>query len=521
MFNYNLLSSPPSPNGFGRVNKLVVLCLLMLIVFAVFGQAIWFDYVQLDEGTLLVNNHFFISKITNFAEVFKHDINYPSAVAPYYRPMFILSFMLNSQFDKLMAGQISSSPLAYHVGNLLLHIIAAFFVFGLLRELGTKRFASFLFSVLFAIHPAVTPVVAWVPGRIEAILAIFTLLSFIMFIRFLRTSDWRFLLGFLLSFTVAIFTKEVAVALLPILIFYYLMHRKEKGGEMLVTLASGLVGVIVAWFFIRRNIMAGVQVNDLSFYQILAVLWSNSLAIFLYLGKTLLPFNLTVLTILENSQLAYGFIILAVLVSYWFFRKIQIISLSAFGIIWFLVFLLPVLTFLGGVGENVLSERYFFGPSIGFSFLLASLFSRALATPRIGKLGALLALSFLLIISWLSVSPRNLEWRDNITLYTKTLRQNPDSHIVRRELAAIYIEQGDLEKGKREFEEILKKLGLFNEKLTCSIVYWAFQEDGYPFLPYLKAHLKLADIKVSYDKRQKWQSLSYLLSEPSHNGYKI
>src|SRR3989344_6096845 len=131
MFNYNLFS-----------NRWAVFYLLTLVVFAVFGQAIWFDYVQLDEGILLVNNHFFISKIANFAEVFKHDINYPSAVAPYYRPIFILSFMLNSQFDKLMAGQISSSPLSYHVGNILLHIVASFLIFGLLRELGTKRMTS-------------------------------------------------------------------------------------------------------------------------------------------------------------------------------------------------------------------------------------------------------------------------------------------------------------------------------------------------------------------------------------------
>jgi DNA-binding CsgD family transcriptional regulator len=72
-----------------------------------------------------------------------------------------------------------------------------------------------------------------------------------------------------------------------------------------------------------------------------------------------------------------------------------------------------------------------------------------------------------------------------------------------------------------EFEEIVKRLGFFNEKLTCSIVYWASQEDGYAFLPYLKAHLKLADVRVTCDNRQKWQSLSDLLSESSHAGYKL
>src|SRR3989338_339993 len=90
-------------------SKWAVFCFLTIIIFAVFGRAIWFDYVNLDEGVLLISNEFFITKIGNIFEVFKHDINYPSTVAPYYRPMFVLSFMLNSQ--------IGNGPMAYYLGN--------------------------------------------------------------------------------------------------------------------------------------------------------------------------------------------------------------------------------------------------------------------------------------------------------------------------------------------------------------------------------------------------------------------
>src|SRR3989344_5686992 len=167
MFGYKILG-----------NKVFVFGLLALVIFVVFGRTVWFDYVQFDEGIILANNWFFVSDISNFFEVFKHDINYPSNIAPYYRPMFILSFMLNSQFG--------SSPLVFHLGNILLHIVAAYFIFWLFLELGFKKEISIFSSLIFAVHPVVTPVVAWVPGRIEAILTIFTALSFIMFIRYLR-----------------------------------------------------------------------------------------------------------------------------------------------------------------------------------------------------------------------------------------------------------------------------------------------------------------------------------------------
>ena len=267
-------------------NKWAVFCLLALVIFAVFGQAIWFDYVQLDEGILLVNNRFFISDISNVFEAFKHDINYPSNIAPYYRPMFILSFMLNAQ--------VGSSPLAYHVGSILLHIIAVYFVFLFFREIGIKKEISLLASLLFAIHPAVAPVVAWVPGRIEAILTIFTLLSFILFIRFLRSNDWRYLAGFFLSFTVGILTKEVIVSLIPVLLFYYLIYKNDKKEAVdnrhrksVIHMLLGSATIITVWFFVKRNILAGVQVADMSFFEMIATLWSNSLAFLLYFGNFL------------------------------------------------------------------------------------------------------------------------------------------------------------------------------------------------------------------------------------------
>ncbi len=453
MFNSDLLKSPPSPNGFGRVNKWTVFCLLTLVVFAVFGQAIWFDYVQLDEGILLVNNHFFISKIANFFQVFKHDINYPSAVAPYYRPIFVLSFMLNSQ--------ISSSPLSYHVGNILLHIVAVFLFFGLLRELGTKRIVSVLFSVLFATHPAVTPVVAWVPGRIEAILAIFTLLSFIMFIRFLRTNDWRYLVSFLLSFTVAIFTKEVAIALLPVLLFFYLMHRKEKGSEMLVTLLSGLVGIIIAWFFIRRSILAGAQITEMSFPQMLTVLWSNASAIFLYLGKTLLPFNLTVLPVLENSTLVYGFSALAVLagsfiVSYLRHRKSKDSDLRCqfLGLLWFLAFLAPSLISYNSSERMVFFEHRLYLPLVGILIFFASSgWMNRLDFKKLKNLGPALVIIILFSVFTLNYSGA---YKDKMSFWQKAVADSPQSFQSHNGLATAYLIDGKTEEAVTEFTKTLE-----------------------------------------------------------------
>ena len=460
-------------------NKWVVFCLLVLVIFSVFGRTIWFDYVQLDEGVVLVNNQFFISKIANIFEVFKHDINYPSAVAPYYRPIFTLSFMLNSQFDRLMTGQISSNPLSYHFGNLLLHIAAVFLIFGLLRELGVQRSPSsrsdlesskrsdlipLLGALIFAVHPAVTPVVAWVPGRIEAILTAFIILSFICFIRFLRTADWRYLIGFLSSFAVALLTKEVAVALLPVLFFYYLTRRKEKGGELMTTLASGLGAILVAWFFVRKNIIAAASITDLSFSEMLAVWWSNSSAIFLYLGKTLLPFDLTVLPVLESSTLVYGFAALAVIAGLVLcllksdFNKPKS-DFGMLGLVWFIVFLAPSLVSYNSPENMVFFEHRLYLPMIGILMFFSSIVGNY--ELRITNLGLRKRINFISVFAALvffGVLSFNYSgfYRDKTVFWQKAVADSPQSFQAHNGLATAYLTDGKDEEAMAEFTKTLE-----------------------------------------------------------------
>jgi len=420
-------------------SKWAVFCLLVVIVLAVFGRAIWFDYVQFDEGIPLINNRFFISDISNFLEVFKHDINYPSAVAPYYRPIFILSFMLNSQ--------LGSSPLAYHLGNILFHILVVIMLFWFLSELGVKKSVSILSSVLFAVHPAVIPVVVWIPGRTEAILAIFVLLSLVFFIKFLKTAHWYYLIGVFLSFGIAIFTKETTVALLPILFFYYLMHRNEKGSEMLVTVSSGLVLIIVAWFFIRKSIIT--QINDLSFFEMLNVLWSNSSAAILYLGKTLLPFNLTGLPVLENSLFIYGFITLTVLVLYWIFAKIKLISLGTLGLIWFVALLAPSLVSYNMPDNMIFFEYRLYLPLMGILIFFAS--SDLIQKLDFKKLKVLVpGLVVIVLFSSLSFIYSSA-YKDKMSFWQKAVADSPSSSDAHNGLATAYLMDGKLEEAEAEF----------------------------------------------------------------------
>jgi tetratricopeptide (TPR) repeat protein/DNA-binding CsgD family transcriptional regulator len=65
------------------------------------------------------------------------------------------------------------------------------------------------------------------------------------------------------------------------------------------------------------------------------------------------------------------------------------------------------------------------------------------------------------------------------------------------------------------FEQTLKdmsKLGT-NEEKSCTIVCWK-EEERIALLSQIKAHLELVGVKVSLEIREKWQSLTYLISDP-------
>jgi len=485
MFGYKILDS-----------KWVVFCLLALVVLAVFGRAVWFDYVQLDEGIILTNNWLFVSDISNFFEVFKHDINYPSNVAPYYRPMFILSFMLNSQFG--------SSPWVFHLGSILLHIIGAFAVFLLLRELRNSRsdripkewdshsenlvssersdlLVPLFGALIFAVHPAVAPVAVWVPGRIEAILTIFTTLSFVMFIRYLRTHDWRYATGFLASFLVALLTKEVVISLLPVLVFYYLIYRKKK----LTTLTSSdvqrtsddkdpvdkrlaksfihrvlpleLAAIVVAWFFVRKSVLAEAGIVDITFLQVLSMLWSNSAAIILYLGKTILPFNLSVFPTLGSSTLLYGFVALVILAAYWFISRIKILSLSALGLLWFVVFLTPSLVGLYPTEKMIFFEHRLYLPLIGILIFFASSkwMNRLDFRGLTSKLRLNLVWGIIILFSVLAFNYSGY-YRDRLTFWERATADSPASPQAQKGLATAYLADGRTEEANERFMKTLE-----------------------------------------------------------------
>ena len=151
--------------------------LLVTVIFLLYGRALNYRYVKLDDASLIVDNYEsgFFKNTGNIPQIFRQSCfeipNHYTDKKSYYRPLLILSFMLDAQVDGAMPGM-------FHFMNLIYHILATLLLFFFLRKLGMNEATALALSLIFAVHPINVHAVCWVPGRNDILLAIFTLLSF-------------------------------------------------------------------------------------------------------------------------------------------------------------------------------------------------------------------------------------------------------------------------------------------------------------------------------------------------------
>jgi tetratricopeptide (TPR) repeat protein len=114
------------------------------------------------------------------------------------------------------------------------------------------------------------------------------------------------------------------------------------------------------------------------------------------------------------------------------------------------------------MASNVLTERYLYLPSVGFSWLVGWCAVHAwdalarLRTPLRGlRFVVATLMATVVVLGSARTISRNSDWRNDLTLYTRTLETDPDAHVIRSNLAGVYFDLGRVEQAGREWETAL------------------------------------------------------------------
>lgn len=145
----------------------------------------------------------------------------------FYRPVSCLSIALNWYFGK-------DDVTGYHVVNIAVHILTAFFLYLTLLSLfitpnlrgkysGNEHFIAILATVLWAANPIQTQAVTYIVQRMASMAAMFYIIGIYFYLK-ARTNNLQkkkilFFSAVFISFLLAVGSKENAV-MLPVSLFF-------------------------------------------------------------------------------------------------------------------------------------------------------------------------------------------------------------------------------------------------------------------------------------------------------------
>lgn len=400
--------------------------------FLLYFKTFHFGFTYLDDNVML-DRFDFISRFSNLPEFFKRDVFNTQGGGAYYRPMISVIGMLDARW----AG---TDPGAYHVTNVLLHSTACCLLFRTLLKLNYGRGTAFFYALFFTVHPVLTQAVAWIPGKNDVLLAVFSLLSFLSFLSFLENGGWARLASHLLFLLLALLTKENAVFLCVLCAFFAVFLRDRKAEKSRdPRLWAGWVLVVAGWFAARMAVLKAVS-GDASF-DVAVSLAGNLPALAAYVGKIFFPVNLGVLPVLKDMPMSYGIAAAALTAAMIYAARPKRVLFIAFGILWFLLFLLPTFIQSSASAANFREDRIYL-PLMGFIFLLAELDipkMLGLSGLRAAALGAGVLCLFAGVTFFYSEN-----FRDKISFWKKAVETSPSYAFSYNNLGSMYYLDGNL-----------------------------------------------------------------------------
>ncbi|MDR2550380.1 MAG: hypothetical protein LBD10_09315 [Desulfobulbus sp.] len=371
------------------------------------------------------------------------DLFWPSSSLYYYRPLIGLSFW----GDYFLFG---SQEAIVHLINILIHLANTLLLYRLLRTVvpSGKYEWPLLVAIFFGIHPLTTEPVNWISGRTDLLAGFFVLLSSVLF---LENSKKRMVQDALaaLCYLCGLWSKEVAIGLLPVVCFVVLQERNFSLRHHWRTIVRRVIlfFAVTCFYVLMRTggriaqdtgILTAMQGgHGAEHFLLIDKLFSLIKAIGFYAQKILWPFplNFAIVDINRPVAMVVGCVaIVGGLAAVIAFRRRK----SLFGLVWMFCFLAPSLPVaINRMAWTPLAERYLYLPLMGLCVLLAVLLA------RIPKKTAAVAIMAALLFGWgIATAQRNIVWQTNLTLWQDVVEKSPDFTPGHNDYAIALIREG-------------------------------------------------------------------------------
>ncbi|NCA77610.1 MAG: hypothetical protein EOM90_14855 [Alphaproteobacteria bacterium] len=362
---------------YGR--RLNVYLLLIGVTVLAYFRVFTLGYTMLDDTIFIKENQEYNKSWSNIPVSFQRGLFNPTGDS-YYRPVFLVDFIIESKF-------FGTSPAGYHFSNLLFHVLCVLLLYLFFLRLKIPDLTALILTLIFTVHPVLTQAVAWIPGRNDMLLMIFFLSGTLLTLKYRETPKWQFLVAQFLMLLLALFTKETAV-IIPIIILAVLAMDngqwkmdngkwKTENGKWKNDRRNSLIHnfflliswalALVIWFLVRSA--ATLKPQDFTLTDLLVNGFNRAPVLIQYLGKIFFPFNLTVFPDIRLIAPWWGMVALVLLIGLIILSRSYARTLTWIGLGWYILFLIPVLVVPASLNDQVFEHRLYL-PIVGILLVL-------------------------------------------------------------------------------------------------------------------------------------------------------
>ncbi len=419
-----------------------------MLGFAIYLNTLSHGYT-LDDFSAIKDNYVTQSGIEGISTIFETHYRYGYWNSPgeLYRPFTLAMFAVEWEF-------FPDSPFIGHLGNVLFYAITGVLFFLFLAKIfkGYNLLLPFFAAMIFIAHPVHVEVVANIKSRDEIMAFLGSLAALYWLMKYWETEKIQCLAFSVLSYFVAMFSKENAITFLAIFPLVGYFFSKQKLNKVLRSSAVLIIPVVI-YLLVRQNVIGDmVTAKSAPLLDNVLVAADSGLEKFataiLFLGKYLktlfLPhplgsdfgYNQIPVTSFTDWKVLLSLVIHAGLLIFAFKRFVKKDLLSFAILFYFITFSIFSNIFIT-IGSSY-GDRFLYAASGGFAIALVLLIAKILKTsesdsgkqlfPLFSKYPKFTALASIIVLLFcLKTMSRNTAWVDSFTLYETDIKTAPNS----------------------------------------------------------------------------------------------
>jgi protein O-mannosyl-transferase len=468
-------------NTSGASIKFLPVGICLILTFLVYANTINHEYT-VDDATVISKNEMTKNGVSSLGEIFSspYRAGFWDRNEGLYRPISVAMFAIEYELWP-------DNPMPGHLINIILYLLTVFLVYKVIIKLfGTQNYLfAFAATIIFALHPLHTEVVANIKSRDEILCLLLALVSIYYLIKYLDRSNLVYLIISAALYFICFLSKESAITIFAIfsLVIWY---KTKTGIKSMVKPMAMYLFVVAVYMMIRYSVLGSITgdvEHQLINNSILAAdnisdrLGSAMMIMGRYLYLLFIPHPLSFDYSYSQIPLSSLYSIKAIIpllifgyLMYWAIRSIPKKNAAAFGIVFFLVTISLVSNILMLI-ESSMAERFLYMPSLGFAIAVGWILVKLTHKKEnaeaelLNTLKANIPFTVIIVIIAAGYSfktiARNSEWKSNLTLLESDVKTSPNSARIRYAYGSTLL----IEKALQEDDPIKK-----NNYLDKSIV---------------------------------------------------